>query len=224
MLLSRAPRLVSPSSRRCRSEVVARRCAPVQLRTSETPPKPVDYTARARCVKPHSAACCDSAPAMRHAALLDDDDELTARRNGGAAAGPSSAARAVAAVDDDAAGFEAAVDEEEYVPVKQRRLNEMQGRYRRLGLSSAALGAPSARDIPEAREAPPVRELRPSAAYAQRLTHALFSGCQGEPVGARSGAETRETRGGRERETSTRRAGDPDQHHGAFRARAPPPL
>ena len=96
--------------------------------------------------------------ASRHAALLDDD-ELTVRRNGGGA-GPSSAARVAAAADDEGAGFDAAADEEEYVPVKQRRLNEMQGRYRRLGLSSAALGAPSARDIPEARETSPVRELR----------------------------------------------------------------
>ena len=97
--------------------------------------------------------------ASRHAALLDDDDELIVRRNAGAAAGPSSAARAAAVADVGDAGFDAAVDEEEYVPVKQRRLNEMQGRDRRLGLSSAALGAPSGRDIPETREAPPVREL-----------------------------------------------------------------
>lgn len=100
---------------------------------------------------------------MQHAALLaDDDDDLGMRRNGGAAAGPSSAANAAAVGDgDDAHGFGAAAEEEEYVPVKLRRLNEMQGRYRRLGLSSAALGAPLARDKPDAREAPPVREPRP---------------------------------------------------------------
>ena len=98
---------------------------------------------------------------MQHAALLQDDEELTARRRSTTAAGPSSAARAAAGADDDAAGFDVASDEEEYVPVKLRRLNEMQGRYRRLGLSSAALGAPSARDDTYAREAPPVRELRP---------------------------------------------------------------
>ena len=106
---------------------------------------------------------------MQHAALLADDDDLTAvRRSGGAAAGPSSAA--AAAADGDDAGFGVASDEEEYVSVKQRRLNEMQGRYRRLGLSSAALGAPSARNAPEAREAPPVRKPRLLPCVSQHLT------------------------------------------------------
>ena len=99
---------------------------------------------------------------LSHAALLrDEDDDLAVRRSGGAAAGPSSAARAATHADGDDAGFGAASDEEEYVPVKQRRLNEQQGRYHRLGLSSAALGAPSARDNAEPREAPPVRAPRP---------------------------------------------------------------
>jgi hypothetical protein len=97
---------------------------------------------------------------MRHAALLEDVDLAAVRRNGGAAAGLSSA-RAAAVDDGEDAGFGAASDEEEYVPVKQRRLNEQQGRYRRLGLSSTALGAPLARDAAEAREAPPVRVPRP---------------------------------------------------------------
>jgi hypothetical protein len=107
---------------------------------------------------------------MRHAALLDEEDDLAAvRRNGGAAAGPSSA-RAAAVDDGEDAGFGAASDEEEYVPVKQRRLNEQQGRYRRLGLSSTALGAPLARDAAEAREAPPVRVPRPCRRVRQRLS------------------------------------------------------
>ena len=95
---------------------------------------------------------------MRHAALLDEEDDLAAvRRNGGAAAGPSSA-RAAAVDDGEDAGFGAASDEEEYVPVKQRRLNEQQGRYRRLGLSSTALGAPL------------VRVPRPCRRVRQRLS------------------------------------------------------
>ena len=109
-----------------------------------------------------------------HAALLaEEGDELAVRRSGGAAAGPSSATRAADAADGDDAGFGAASDEEEYVPVKQRRLNEQQGRYRRLGLSSAALGAPAARDNPDAREAPPVRAPRTSrrASAAPERSH-----------------------------------------------------
>ena len=82
-----------------------------------------------------------------------------------AAAGPSSAARAAADVDD-GPGFGAASDEEEYVPVKQRRLNEMQGCYRRLGLSSAALAAPSTRENPDAREAPVRRPRRAAVSRA----------------------------------------------------------
>lgn len=78
-----------------------------------------------------------------HGALLrdGDEDEHIARRQRSAAAGTSSAPVARRHDDEDdgvAAIFEADEDEDEYVPVKKRRLQEAEDRYRRLGRTAAA--------------------------------------------------------------------------------------
>jgi hypothetical protein len=105
-------------------------------------------------------------------AEAEAEQERRARRARGAAAGPSAAGPAdsdgVAALftEDDDGG-----EHEEYVPVKKRRLQEAEGRYRRLGRAGAA----PAREHEEAHEeAPQVRHTPrpPRCTAGGTLTHA----------------------------------------------------
>lgn len=80
--------------------------------------------------------------AHRSALLADEEWDVGDRRPTGAPAAPASIAGPSRDNDGQEDGGFGEGDEEEYVPVKKRRVLEAQGRYQRLG----KVGAPSVED------------------------------------------------------------------------------